>query len=469
MILWKKVGVLSLCLSILLGICCASTSKIAYAYEDEWEYAPTISVETGSTVEGYIGSASEVDVYRFSLEQGCEMKIETRVHSSAYLRYLIWDEKVGKENGLWIANQDVDYNDALGCGFDSTTYYLTKGTYYLEIKDVGWDSIATTYDIGFATKPFETVREPNDTIGQAIETQKNKVYYGLMAENDGTDMFKVPGTGSYYVTITNIDVKGKRHAPNGLLVRTYNGFGEAIKPIDEYIELESGQLLNKFVKITKKDLVYRLESHETNTNSYWHTSGKYKIAFVKKPAKISNLRVTSSTTKGIKLKWGTQPDITGYKIYQKQSGKYKLVKTVKGADVNSCTIKNVAKGNGYSFYVKAYTRVDGRNYFGNVSKKVSTIIKPAKVTKVKLKTGGKSVKASWKKTNGTGYQVVMARNVKFNKDKKVYKIKSSKTVSKKVSKLKKGKYYYVKVRAYKSYNGKTKYGPWSEAKRIKCR
>ena len=129
----------------------------------------------------------------------------------------------------------------------------------------------------------------------------------------------------------------------------YNGFGEAIKPIDEYIELESGQLLNKFVKITKKDLVYRLESHETNTNSYWHTSGKYKIAFVKKPAKIPNLRVTSSTTKGIKLKWGTQPDITGYKIYQKQSGKYKLVKTVKGADVNSCTIKNVAKGNGYSF------------------------------------------------------------------------------------------------------------------------
>ena len=248
--------------------------------------------------------------------------------------------------------------------------------------------------------------------------------------------------------------------------KMYDRYGMETSPILDEEHLYPQKTVSRLIKITDKDNYLVL----TQDVGFLDVStGKYKLVFVKKPAKVSNLKVTSSTAKGIKLKWSTQPDITGYKIYQKQSGKYKLVKTVKGADVNSCTIKDVAKGNGYSFYVKAYTRVDGRNYFGDVSKKVSTIIKPAKVTKVKLKTGGKSVKASWKKTNGTGYQVVMARNAKFNKDKKVYKIKSSKTVSKKVSKLKKGKYYYVKVRAYKSYNGKIKYGPWSEAKRIKCR
>lgn len=46
---------------------------------------------------------------------------------------------------------------------------------------------------------------------------------------------------------------------------------------------------------------------------------------------------------------------------------------------------------------------------------------------------------------------------------------SNKTLSKKITGLKKGKTYYVKVRAYKTFGGKTKYGQWSKYKSIKCK
>jgi hypothetical protein len=44
-------------------------------------------------------------------------------------------------------------------------------------------------------------------------------------------------------------------------------------------------------------------------------------------------------------------------------------------------------------------------------------------------------------------------------------VKGSNKVSKKISKLQKGK-YTVKVRAYKTVNGKKYYGKWSSAKKV---
>lgn len=94
--------------------------------------------------------------------------------------------------------------------------------------------------------------------------------------------------------------------------------------------------------------------------------------------------------------------------------------------------------------------------------------KPKKVTLKSLKTSKKSITVSWKKVTCTGYQIEYSTNKNFKKSKKVF-VKKSKTTSKKISKLKKGKKYYVRVRAYKTTNGKKVYGSWSSKKSIKCK
>ena len=81
-----------------------------------------------------------------------------------------------------------------------------------------------------------------------------------------------------------------------------------------------------------------------------------------------------------------------------------------------------------------------------------------------LKTKNKTITVKWKKKTGiTGYQIQYSTNSKFKKNNKKIKIKNAKTVSKKITKLKASKKYYVRIR---TYQGK-KYSKWSKVKSIK--
>ena len=84
------------------------------------------------------------------------------------------------------------------------------------------------------------------------------------------------------------------------------------------------------------------------------------------------------------------------------------------------------------------------------------------ITSVKAQSKAFTVK--WKKKSSiTGYQIQYSTNSKFKKGNKSIKIKNAKTVSKKITKLKVAKKYYVRIRTYK---GK-KYSKWSKVKSIK--
>ena len=92
----------------------------------------------------------------------------------------------------------------------------------------------------------------------------------------------------------------------------------------------------------------------------------------------------------------------------------------------------------------------------------ATNIPSTTITSVKAKSEAFTIK--WKKkTNIAGYQIQYSTNSKFKKGNKSIKIKSAKTGSKKITKLKAAKKYYVRIRTYK---GK-KYSKWSKVKSIK--
>ena len=80
-----------------------------------------------------------------------------------------------------------------------------------------------------------------------------------------------------------------------------------------------------------------------------------------------------------------------------------------------------------------------------------------------VKSQSKAFTVKWKKKTGiTGYQIQYSTNSKFKKGNKSIKIKNAKTISKKITKLKAAKKYYVRIRTYK---GK-KYSKWSKKKNI---
>lgn len=83
-----------------------------------------------------------------------------------------------------------------------------------------------------------------------------------------------------------------------------------------------------------------------------------------------------------------------------------------------------------------------------------------------LKKGKKKVYIRWWKVNNSqGYEIYMSRKKKSG----YKKIKTTKALKYTKKGLKKKKYYYFKVRAYKYSNGKKSYTPFSSIKRVKVK
>ena len=92
----------------------------------------------------------------------------------------------------------------------------------------------------------------------------------------------------------------------------------------------------------------------------------------------------------------------------------------------------------------------------------STKLPSTSISIIKVQNQAFTVK--WKKKSSiTGYQIQYSTNSKFKKGNKSIKIKNAKTRSKKITKLKSNKKYYVRIRTYK---GK-KYSKWSKVKSAK--
>lgn len=105
----------------------------------------------------------------------------------------------------------------------------------------------------------------------------------------------------------------------------------------------------------------------------------------------------------------------------------------------------------------------------STSQTTTSASKPAKTKVQKISTGKKSITAQWKKVAGvSAYQVQIATNKKFSKNKKTFKV-SKKSTKVKIKKLKAKKVYYVRVRSYKIKNGKKVYSKWSTVRKVKTK
>lgn len=119
---------------------------------------------------------------------------------------------------------------------------------------------------------------------------------------------------------------------------------------------------------------------------------------------------------------------------------------------------------------KALAVLRGRGAYTG-SKTVSFSIIPRRMGKARGKeVQNRTVKLTWKRDpQATGYQIRYSLNKSFKKGTKTLLIKKNKTVSKKTGRLKAGKKYYVKIRAYKVIDGKKVFGAYSRTNTIRLR
>ncbi len=206
-------------------------------------------------------------------------------------------------------------------------------------------------------------------------------------------------------------------------------------------------------------------THFENGTAVTRCSRCLKIKTKTKISKISQVSLNKTdfvySGKNIKTPVITAKSADGKSI---QSGNFTVMYVSRATGK---AVKNVKDIGQYKANVKFVNEYAGENTF-------YFFVKPKKPEITKLSSAKKAVTATWKKDNViTGYEVCISTNKSFGSDTKKFTVKNKTTISKKFTKLKKGKRYYVKVRSLKNVkvDGKTTkmYSSYSTTKSIVCK
>ena len=143
------------------------------------------------------------------------------------------------------------------------------------------------------------------------------------------------------------------------------------------------------------------------------------------------------------------------------------VKDASGETLKNGTDYTVSYKNNKNVGTATATVTFKGNYSG--SKKLNFTIKPKTTSLSKLTAGSKQLKVTWKKNSSvSGYQIQYSTSKKFLGAKTVT-VKSYKTTSSTLKSLKAKKTYYVRIRTYKTVNGRKYYSSWSGYKTAKTK
>lgn len=165
---------------------------------------------------------------------------------------------------------------------------------------------------------------------------------------------------------------------------------------------------------------------------------------------------------GVKVTWKKLSGAGSYEVYRKTGNGTSSKAATLGSSATSWTDKKVSNGTRYTYTIYGVS--------GGVKSKVSNARYLYYLTRNTANVSSKSgiLTVKWKKNSAaTGYQIQYGTKASFS-GAAISTANKARTVKKTLS-LKKGKTYYVRVRTMKSVGGKTYYGAWSSAKKIRVK
>ena len=316
-----------------------------------------------------------------------------------------------------------------------------------------------------------TAQTPGVTVKDGATTLKNGTDYTVSYANNtkvGTATVMITGKGNYTgsrsltfaITAKNISACTVSKIANELYT------GKALKP--SLTVKDGGTTLKKDTDytISYADNKKAGKATVTVTGKGNYTGSKTVNFTIIKI--VSGVKAASAGYNSVNVSWKKVSGVAGYKVYRagSKNGSYKCVKTVKGDENTNYKDGKLTTGKTYYYQVRPYL---GKKE-GAASKVVSAKPVPAKAAISSVKnSASKTAKITWEKVSGaSGYEIYRATS-KNGQYKKVTTIKKGGTVSYKNTKLKKGKTYYYKVRAYRTVNGKKVYGAYSSVKSVKIK
>ena len=351
-------------------------------------------------------------------------------------------------------------------------------------KDVSDEVYCYIQDKKIGTNTVKVVYDDKET-GFDIDVVADKCSYKVSYEDEYGDKIADQTTGKAEagtkVIIVSPEIKG-------------------YMPVNEKNEFTVGmdsEFTVSYKTIPKKDI----EAAKVSIGTVEPYDGAQKKPSV--TVEYEGKRLTEGTD--YTVEYGSNTDAGKGLITIYGAGDYTGLKDVEfdiaPADIGSCNVKLSASSYTYSGKARkpavtatmGETRLTGDDYTvtyasgrKNVGRYKVTVkgkgnytrtktlyytINPKSTSISKLTKGKKSFKVSWKKvpSQATGYQIQYATNSRFTKGQKSVTVKSYRTTSKNITKLKAKKKYYIRVRSYKKVGKTTYYSGWSKAKTVKTK
>lgn len=232
--------------------------------------------------------------------------------------------------------------------------------------------------------------------------------------------------------------------------------------------------LNKRIKLVMMAVIAIMGviflSHNLNVHAEGYTTAPQEVVFgqtysgtINTTADMYRYNMSLKKAGTVKIAVGlSNPHNSGnfliVKIYD-ESGEKLYDKLVENSYFDITV--NLNKGN---YYIVA----DGAMGGWDMTFKLTPTYKEFSTTSVKKLTNKATRKlvVTWtKKATVSGYQIQIATNSKFTKNKKTYTVNNAVTTSKTITKLKKSKKYYVRIRTYTmTLDGTKAYSNWSSIK-----
>lgn len=302
---------------------------------------------------------------------------------------------------------DYDLTPGTGYQYRVRAYYkLAEGNLNGSYSDI-LDGATETLSV----EGFKSSKQTTSSISLKWALNEDAAGYGIFQSTDGED----------YTLIAEVDADTTTYKHKNL------------KPGKKfYYQLRSGVLSSK------------------GTMLYENAATAPTIYIATKCEPPANVKVTKNKTSSLKLSWKKMSGASGYQIYtyNKSSGKYKLLATVKGGSKTSYTVKSLKAGTTFRYKVRCYQTLEEKDYYSDYSNIVYTATKPVKAASVKYSSTKNSVTLSWKKSSGaTGY-IIYRYNNKTKKYTKLATVKKNKYTQKGLAR---NTSYTYKIVAYKQY------------------
>lgn len=431
-----------------------------YETEDNDDYSSADYVPVNSTIYG-VCREYDFDWYKFTLSSPAKVNVQfsfNRADADGD-----WDVYLYKYDG----NGDytkLDYKDVYvyDGSYTFSSLGLPAGTYF--VKVYGYNSAcgrqySITPKCSYVSN-WET--EFNDEYTSADPLSMGVTRYGVCREYDH-DWYKFVLKAPSTVSVTFTHTKASANGDWDVYLYKYTGNGGYSRVTDEDVYVSDGNYTFPTQGLSAGTYFVKVYGYNSACGRQYGVTVNYSVG---KPGKF---RVSSRGSNSLKLAWNKPAGATGYQLQRKSGNSYKTLATVKGT---SYTHKSLTAGAGYTYRVRAYRTVGGKNYYSGWVY-MTAYTKPAtpNLTGLRATKSGHKIKATWKKVGGSasGYQIYWAKDKNFKKVVSKTNVSGQKKTSYTGKNFTKGKRYYVKVRAYKTVNGNKIYGAWSNVRNVKAK